>query len=122
VLLTTHYMEEAERLCDRVAVMAEGRVLAVGGPRDLVLRHLAAEAVEVECDDGELATLLAGFASRTVPVRSGRRTTLHCDNATALAAWLRDRDGGDRRALVVRPSNLEDLFLHLTGGGLEAGA
>jgi lipooligosaccharide transport system ATP-binding protein len=122
VLLTTHYMDEAERLCDRVAVMAEGRVLAIGAPGELVQTHLAAETVEIEGDESEIAALCEGFAGRAVAVRSGRRTTLHTADGAALASHLRARDHGDRRSLVLRPSNLEDLFLHLTGGGLEAGA
>ncbi|MFN2425556.1 MAG: ABC transporter ATP-binding protein [Candidatus Binatia bacterium] len=121
VLLTTHYMDEAERLCDRVAVMADGKVLAIGEPRELVRQHLAHEAVEIEEDDSVVAGMLAGFAERVVRVRSGRRTTLHSMDAAALAAHLREH-GGDHRALVVRPSNLEDVFLHLTGGSLEGGA
>jgi len=122
VLLTTHYMDEAERLCDRVAVMAEGKVLAVGAPHDLVREHLAGEAVEIEGAEDEVTRLLDGFAERVIPVRSGRRTTLHVGDAAALAAHLRGHDDGNRRAFVARPSNLEDVFLHLTGGGLEGGA
>ena len=122
VLLTTHYMDEAERLCDRVAVMSDGRLLAEGPPRELLLTHLAAEAVELEAADAELDTLLAGFGARVVRVRAGRRTTLHTEDAAALAAHVRARDGGTRRPLVARPGNLEDLFLHLTGASLETGA
>jgi len=122
VLLTTHYMDEAERLCDRVAVMAEGKVLAVGDPRELVLHHLAAGAVELEGAAEEVASVTGGFRGRVVAVRSGRRTTLHSTDAAALAAHVRERDGGNGRPLVVRPSNLEDLFLHLTGGDLGSGA
>jgi len=122
VLLTTHYMDEAERLCDRVAVMADGKVLAIGAPRDLVHRHLAVETVELECDDAELQRFLEGYPSRVIAVRSGRRTTLHSEDSGALAAHVRSHDGGDRRTLVARPTNLEDVFLHLTGGGLEGGA
>jgi len=119
VLLTTHYMDEAERLCDRVAVMAEGKVLAVGRPADLILRHLAEEAVEIEGDAGAVARMAGGFDARVVAVRSGRRTTLHTADATALAAHLKAAGAGH---LVARPSNLEDLFLHLTGGDLGGGA
>ena len=122
VLLTTHYMDEAERLCDRVAVMAAGRVLAVGAPRALVLDHLGAEAVEVECAAQEIEGLLDGFAGRVVAVRSGRHVALHTDDAAALASHLRACDGGDHRPAVMRPSNLEDLFIHLTGAALESAA
>jgi lipooligosaccharide transport system ATP-binding protein len=119
VLLTTHYMDEAERLCDRVAVMSEGRVLAVGKPSSLVLEHLAAETVELEGEASAIAARTAGFDARVVAVRSGRRTTLHTADATALAAHMKAVGAGH---LIARPSNLEDLFLHLTGGDLEGGA
>ena len=119
VLLTTHYMDEAERLCDRVAVMSEGRVLALGAPAALVREHLAEEAVELEDDADAIARRTAGFDARIVPVRAGRRTTLHTADATALAAHLKAGGAGH---LVARPSNLEDLFLHLTGGDLGGGA
>jgi hypothetical protein len=102
--------------------MADGKVLAVGAPRELVLGHLAAEAVEIEGDDAEVTRLLSLFAPRVIAVRSGRRTTLHSSDAAALAAHVREHDGGDHRPVVVRPSNLEDVFLHLTGGGPEGGA
>ncbi|MFN2375734.1 MAG: ABC transporter ATP-binding protein [Candidatus Binatia bacterium] len=125
VLLTTHYMDEAERLCDRVAVMSAGKVLAVGSPRELVARHLAVDVVEIEGQAAEIAqttALVSTFSSRVVAVRSGRRTTFHCADGAGLADLLRRQDGRHRHDLVVRPSNLEDLFLHLTGSDLEGGA
>ncbi len=121
VLLTTHYMDEAERLCDRVAVMAGGEVLATGSPHELIRARLGFETVEVEGDDGEITQQLGDFPARVVRVRSGRRTTLHTADAAELAARLRG-DGREHRMLVVRPTNLEDVFLHLTGTSLEAGA
>lgn len=122
VLMTTHYMEEAERLCDRIAVMAGGRVLAEGEPGSLIARELARETVEVEATDAELDRALAEYPEPVLRTRTGRRSILHTDDATALAAAIRGADGGDLRPLVVRPTNLEDLFLHLTGASLEGGA
>lgn len=54
VVLTTHYMEEAERLCDRVAIMDHGRILAIGSPADLILEHIGVEVVEFETNPADL--------------------------------------------------------------------
>ena len=121
VLLTTHYMDEAQRLCDRVAIMAEGKIIGEGAPEELIISHLAPEAVEFDCGAREEAALLDGFSVRH-RVRAGNRLMLYLDDATALAEHIRQNDSGDRRTLVVRPTNLEDVFLSLTGTSLEGGA
>jgi lipooligosaccharide transport system ATP-binding protein len=121
VLLTTHYMDEAQRLCDRVAIMAEGKIIGEGAPEELIISHLAPEAVEFDCSAREEAALLDGFPVRH-RVRAGNRLMLYLDDATALAEHIRQNDRGDRRTLVVRPTNLEDVFLSLTGTTLEGGA
>ncbi len=121
ILLTTHYMDEAQRLCDRVAIMAEGKVIGEGEPEDLIISHLAPEAVEFDCSPREEAALLDGFPVRH-RVRAGNRLMLYLDDATTLAEHIRQNDRGDRRTLMVRPTNLEDVFLSLTGTTLEGGA
>jgi lipooligosaccharide transport system ATP-binding protein len=124
VLLTTHYMDEAERLCDRLAIMADGRVRAEGEPARLIRETLAPEALELELAPGEEPPLLGDLAG--VPrLRSGRRIALYVDDAGALLGELRRRRGGGpgaHLAAVVRPTNLEDVFLRITGTRLESGA
>ncbi|MBI1818462.1 MAG: ABC transporter ATP-binding protein [Deltaproteobacteria bacterium] len=122
VLLTTHYMDEAQRLCDRVAIMANGKAIGEGAPAALITTHLAREAVEVDCAPSEEAALFDGIRTPSRRVRAGNRLMLYLDDATGLAEHIRRRDGGDQRALVVRPANLEDVFLKLTGTSLEGGA
>jgi len=122
ILLTTHYMDEAQRLCDRVAIMSEGRVVDEAPPADLISSHLAAQAVELECEPGEDNALLAGFPSPFRRLEVGRRTMVYLDDAAALVEHIRHRDNGDRRQMVVRPTNLEDVFLALTGTSLKEGA
>jgi lipooligosaccharide transport system ATP-binding protein len=122
VLLTTHYMDEAERLCDVVAIISEGRIIAQDAPRKLIEHHLARDAVELECTLEEEATLLVGLDPATRRLRVGRQITLYLEDATPLVEQLRHHDGGDHRPLVVRPANLEDVFLSLTGTSLEGGA
>jgi len=121
VLLTTHYMDEAQRLCDRVAIMANGTVIAEDAPEALITSRLAAEAVELDCTIDEEPALFDGMRVPDRRVRIGRRLMLYLDDATTLAEHIRHRDRGNRRTLVVRPTNLEDVFLALTGTGLEGG-
>ena len=121
VLLTTHYMDEAQRLCDRVAIVSAGRVIVEGAPVELIGRRLAAETVELDCRPEEEAWLLDGFHLPPHRLRTGNRIMLYLDDATPLVDHIRHRDHGDRRALVVRPTNLEDVFLALAGTSLEGG-
>jgi lipooligosaccharide transport system ATP-binding protein len=120
VLLTTHYMDEAQRLCDRVAIMSAGRVMDEGSPLELIDHHLKRETVELECTVDEEPALLRGLDSPAHHLRAGGRMILHVDDATALVERVRRLDNGDRRPLIIRPTNLEDVFLSLTGTTLES--
>ena len=61
LLLTTHYMDEAERLCDRLMIMDRGKILAEGAPHDLIARHVGSEVVELEAEEAEQARVLSGI-------------------------------------------------------------
>jgi lipooligosaccharide transport system ATP-binding protein len=119
VLITTHYMDEAQRLCDQVAIVSAGQVIASGAPAELITTRLAPEAVEFDCAPSEEVALLDGYASGR-RLRVGRRLVLYVDDATKLTEQIRRHDEGDRRPIIVRPTNLEDVFLSLTGASLEA--
>jgi len=119
VLLTTHYMDEAERLCDRVAIIAEGRIVAEGPPRDLILRHLAREAIEFACSAEEEAQFRSSSGAPLPRVRVGSRLMLYAEDTTAILEHLHTMDPGERRPVIVRPANLEDVFLAVTGTRLE---
>lgn len=120
VLLTTHYMDEAQRLCDRVAIISAGKVVDEGKPEELIATRLAPEAVEFDCDPEEEPALLnSGTFQPLRRLRVGRRIMIYLNDASALISHIRHRDQGDRRAIVVRPTNLEDVFLALTGTTLE---
>jgi lipooligosaccharide transport system ATP-binding protein len=122
VLLTTHYMDEAERLCDRLAILAAGRVVAEGAPAALIRERLAAQALELAVAPADEARALAGLDG-VRRLRSGRRLVLFADDAAALLDALRGRAAaGDPSAVVVRPANLEDVFLASTGTALEGDA
>ncbi len=121
VVLTTHYMEEAERLCDRVAVMDHGRVIALGSPRQLIASLGADHVVEFALGDGAepLADdVLAALPGVKAARRDGPRYSLTVTEAhlavPALMAELERRRAG-MTELVTHHATLEDLFLSLTG-------
>ena len=112
ILLTTHFMDEAERLCDRLLVLDHGRVIAQGKPRELIAQHLERDVIEV-FGSGALALIDSPIARMAQRVeRSGETLFFYTDDAPALLAPLALLNG--LRSLH-RPANLEDLFLKLTG-------
>jgi lipooligosaccharide transport system ATP-binding protein len=122
VLLTTHYMDEAERLCETVAIIAEGRVIAEDSPRRLIEQNRARDAIELDCNAEEEAELLRELEPAPHRLRVGDRVWFYVDDAAPIVERVHQWDGGDHRPLVVRPTDLEDVFLSLTGTRLESGA
>ena len=117
VLLTTHYMDEAQRLCDTVAIMSAGDVIAQGAPEELIERYLAGQAVELEATPEQERALLRGLDESPRRYRSGNRSMIYLDDPAPLLERISHGAGG--RAVTVRPTNLEDVFLTLTGTRLE---
>jgi lipooligosaccharide transport system ATP-binding protein len=120
VLLTTHYMEEAERLCDALLVMDQGKVVARGSPRELIREVLAVETLEVELPAGRHTAVL-GRLSGVRALRTGAHLLLYAKDATALLETVRSAEP-EAKLVAIRPTNLEDVFLALTGTKLEGGA
>ena len=120
VMLTTHYMDEAERLCDRVAVVDRGRVIALGTPAELIAGLGAEHVVEFAVEDGalpEVAELesLPGVLAVRAEATALRLTVTRVHEAVpALMGLLRDRRLVLSR-LATHHATLEDVFLHLTG-------
>jgi len=115
ILLTTHFMDEAERLCDRLIVIDHGKKIAEGAPRELIARYLEPDVVEVYGNNGNDPHALAQSALAALAQRvevSGETVFFYTHDATPLLAQL-----GERHQLrtLHRPANLEDLFLKLTG-------
>ncbi|RYF34682.1 MAG: ATP-binding cassette domain-containing protein [Comamonadaceae bacterium] len=114
ILLTTHFMDEAERLCSRLLVLDHGRKIAEGKPRDLIAEHLEPDVVEVY---GNGAVALADRADlKAMAARvevSGETVFFYTDDARRLLDALMTQHAGLRT--FHRPANLEDLFLKLTG-------
>jgi len=120
LVLTTHYMDEAEQLCDRLVIMDDGRIVAEGSPRALIDAHATREVVEVrfhpDHDRDAAAIALAKTAVRAEALTD--RVILYTDDGDATASAVA-ASGVPHAALLVRRSGLEDVFLILTGRALE---
>ncbi len=124
VLLTTHYMDEAERLCDRVAIMDRGRVIALGSPRELIAKLGGEHFVEFALADGAaFEDGVLGDLPGVVSVRrEGAAWSLAVQAAhVTIPALLQRLEGGQHRLarLTTRQASLEDVFVALTGRHLE---
>jgi lipooligosaccharide transport system ATP-binding protein len=114
LVLTTHFMEEAERLCDRVAIMDRGRIIVQGSPRELIARHIEPQVVEVH-GPGLEAWLAQARPLVQRTELAGDTVFCYAANVDPLIAGLHGRP---ELAYLHRPANLEDLFLKLTGRDL----
>jgi lipooligosaccharide transport system ATP-binding protein len=115
LVLTTHYMDEAEQLCDRLVVMDRGRIVAEGSPRSLISEHSTREVVELRFAPGEterMADKVADLGERmeVLPDRILLYTTDGDEAVEAVGARRLDP-----LSILARRSTLEDVFLHLTG-------
>jgi lipooligosaccharide transport system ATP-binding protein len=118
LVLTTHYMDEAEQLCDRLVVMDRGRIVAEGSPRALIERFATREVVELRFaigDEEQGATLLSGLGDRQEVLPD--RVLVYADDGEA-ALVEAHRRGAHPESALVRRATLEDVFLHLTGRSL----
>ncbi len=120
LILTTHYMDEAEQLCDRLVIMDRARIVAEGSPRELITAHVTREVVELRFPPGTqdaAAARLDGHARRVEVLPD--RVLAYTDDADALATFVHGQDKGMHPvATVVRRATLEDVFLRLTGRSL----
>jgi lipooligosaccharide transport system ATP-binding protein len=115
LVLTTHYMDEAEQLCDRLVVMDHGKIVATGAPRELIERYSTREVVELRFpteEQGVYAGKLDGIGERTEVLPD--RILLYADDGDAAVDAVTGR-GLQPSSVLVRRSSLEDVFLHLTG-------
>ncbi len=117
LIITTHYMDEAEQLCDRLVVMDNGKIVAEGSPRNLIERFATRDVVELrfpvgmEVDEQQLD----GLAKRVETLPD--RTLLYTDSADQTLVNLTERPL-EIESTIVRRSTLEDVFLRLTGRSL----
>jgi lipooligosaccharide transport system ATP-binding protein len=114
IVLTTHHMEEAERLCHRLAIMDRGRLIAAGSPRELIAAHIEPQVVEVHGNGFEAWMERArGLAPRVE--RAGDTVFVYAADVAPVLADLRQHP---ELSYLHRPASLEDVFLKLTGRDL----
>lgn len=114
IVLTTHYMEEAARLCDRLVIVDHGRVLIEGNPARLVREQVGHAVVEISDPDEQVRSFLAGQSARWEDL--GTRILVYLEHDDDL--FLRLTREVRAEGCTLRPSSLEDLFLKLTGRDL----
>ena len=115
LIITTHYMDEAEQLCDRLVVMDGGRIVASGSPRSLIEQHSSREVLELRFapnGDGPAEPDMSGIGARIEVLPD--RTLVYADDGEAALAAVHSR-GVVPISSLVRRASLEDVFLHLTG-------
>jgi lipooligosaccharide transport system ATP-binding protein len=114
ILLTTHFMDEAERLCNRLSIMDHGRIISAGAPRELIARHIEREVVEVYGEGVQEWVAMHGAAADRVE-RTGETVFCYAQEAEPL---IRTLEAQNALRYLHRPANLEDVFLKLTGRDL----
>jgi lipooligosaccharide transport system ATP-binding protein len=117
VVLTTHYLDEAARLCDRLVIMDNGKILVEGSPADLVREHVGQEIVEVEKNDEVVACLVR----LNIPFESFG-DTIQIVTASAHDTARTLLENCQPKKVLTRPATLEDVFLKLTGRNLREGS
>jgi lipooligosaccharide transport system ATP-binding protein len=111
IILTTHYLDEAARLCDRLVIMDNGKILVEGAPVDLVKQYVGNEVVEIEKTDEVLSCL----SKNHIPFEViGDSVQVATDSSREIAKILFDQCSPHK--VLTRPATLEDVFLKLTGG------
>ena len=114
IILTTHYLDEAARLCDRLVIMDNGKILVEGTPVDLVKEYVGNEVVEIEKTDEVLSCL----SKNTIPFEAiGDSVQVATDSSREIAKILFDQCSPHK--VLTRPATLEDVFLKLTGRKLK---
>jgi lipooligosaccharide transport system ATP-binding protein len=120
LVLTTHYMDEAEQLCDRLVIMDNARIVAEGSPRQLIADNVTREVIEVrlplEADAAAEVARLKRFGDRIEALAD--RVLIYTDDGDATAAAVA-QEGFDAASVLARRASLEDVFLILTGRSLE---
>jgi ABC-2 type transport system ATP-binding protein len=118
VFLTTHYMEEAERLCDRVAIMDHGEIIALDSPQRMIKEHIKESAIQFKMTNYPGEEVLTNLPSVTKAIKEGDDIILYTNNIPAAISALLDlasANSSELSELFIRQATLEDVFLKLTG-------
>lgn len=121
ILLTTHYIEEAEKLCDRVAIIDEGRIIAIGTPREIQERTFAESMIEIECSQQVPPNGLPAWPETVKSTVDGTRISVTsrrpARTVVDLVKWL-DEKGLELADIRIKRPSLEEAFIELTGKSL----
>ena len=117
IILTTHYMDEAAALCDRILLMDNGKIIEQGKPTELIKKHVGADVLEVDNDEKLVQTLKAEFPDAQFETFSDR---IHVFTTQPHGVFERFLEKNPLTNVTIRNANLEDVFLKLTGRGLRA--
>jgi len=120
IFLTTHYMEEAERLCDRVAIIDHGQIIAMDSPRKLINNYFKESAIQFELEPAPPELVLQSFPGATQVMVSNNEVIIYSDNIpVTMSSILKYAEKTNQteqlKDLYVREATLEDVFLKLTG-------
>lgn len=118
VVLTTHYMEEAEKICDRIAIVDQGKILTIGTPATLIKDHVGVDVVEIDVDRKEMGYWMARAKEKNLNYMAlGKTLFLHFDEKQNPSEIL-NLVGGAR--FTLRRATLNDVFLKLTGKNIDS--
>lgn len=118
IFLTTHYMEEAERLCDRVAIMDHGQIITIDSPQNMIEEHIKVSAIQFKMTNYPGQEALAGLTGVVKAVKEEDEIILYTDNIPSTISELMSlakAKSSELSDLFVRQATLEDVFLKLTG-------
>lgn len=117
IILTTHYMDEAQILCDRILIVDKGKIIEEGNPIDLIKKHVGEEVLELDYNEALLSTIKENFADARIE-KLGDRMQIFTDKPHGVfEGFLKEHQ---IKNVTIRNANLEDVFLKLTGRGLRA--
>jgi lipooligosaccharide transport system ATP-binding protein len=115
IILTTHYMDEAEVLCDRILIIDKGKIIEEGKPSELVKKHIGEDVLELDFDEKLMQTLKEAFPDARFE-KIGERMQIFTDKPHGVfEGFLKDHP---LQNVTIRKANIEDVFLKLTGRGL----
>jgi lipooligosaccharide transport system ATP-binding protein len=115
IILTTHYMDEAEVLCDRILIVDRGKIIEEGTPLELIKKHIGEDVLELDYDEKLLPMLKEGFPDARFE-KLGDRMQIFTDKPHGVfEGFLKDHP---MQNVTIRKANIEDVFLKLTGRGL----
>ncbi len=115
IILTTHYMDEAEVLCDRIIIVDHGKIIEDGKPAELIKKHIGEDVLELDCDESLIPLLKQEFPDARIE-RLGERMQVFTSKAHGVFEGFLSKH--NIQNVTLRRANLEDVFLKLTGRGL----